>query len=541
MSFYSSNNIQSFINQLRYPVYTMKSRGEKPDNPREYARQIFRENNISPQPDSELADLIADCSQYMKNTDLGNFLQAQKKFDGPVRVIDTDRKVEHWSLRECLKQLPDYMEASESAGLTYHQANRLLVHMLNSDPYNFSQVEITTTLMTRAYRRGAEAGVNISDSYGTIRDMITVSAKNGVCNGAFYAFSVLMRLGLSVEQASGMIMRLPKADGSASGYTFPHFNDAINSMLPAKVNPDLVVEVFSMLGGERPWFSLGEYKEFTEMMTFGCPSHGITPNEMLAKFIARKGDLKEMYADLNATEKTTIESYFTETFRELEFAAQPYRNKKSLNQGMRDLEKLAVAHSHRWEEVGEGMWVFDPAKETWYSLGGQLELPGMGQVLSRTADRIRHNFVAYDISALSNNPFLFHVHPEDLESFIAPPRETMAYPQFSDDITKFLTATPSRADYGIAAELMKESKVSTRSFIAHALGITEFTYPNDISQLEKMKEKSRDIRDQVMLNFDVNMYMTISNLVQRLVKNLNETLPQGFGVVLHPTGTIVLE
>lgn len=240
------------------------------------------------------------------------------------------------------------------------------------------------------------------------------------------------------------------------------------------------------------------------------------------------------------------ERYFTEVNGELEHAAQPYRNRRSLNQGMRDLEKLAVASMYRWEEVGEGMWTFDPTAGIWYSLGGKLELPSMEEVLSGRAERVRHNFIPYDISALSEHPQLFHIHPEGLETFVAPPRESLTYHAMRDDITKFLSATPSRADYRIMAELIKQAKgqVKPHSFIVHSLGVTEFTYPTDIGALEEMGQKSRDIRDQVMLSFDVGKYIAMTRgaydrfeLISILVEGLNRSLPQGFNVRLHPVGT----
>ncbi|MBI4016601.1 MAG: hypothetical protein HY363_02815 [Candidatus Aenigmarchaeota archaeon] len=533
-------------------------RRDKPDNPRMYAIQLFGVNDISPVPDSELTDLIATSSQYMKDGDLTKLLCALKKFDGPVTMMETDQKVEHWGLRNSLKQLPAYMEAAESAGLAYKQANGLLLHILHSEPYDFHQEDITISLMTRVYRRAAAAGVSIPDSYKFVKKMIKLGAKSGVIDGCFYAFSILMRLGLSVDQACKTVMRIPEAEGSASGYPFPYFCGAIKSMLPAKVNPDLVVEAFEYLGGERPWFNMSDYTGFKALMTFGCPSQGITPNELLAMFVtkARNGNkdtslLEAVSSELNSDGEKPIalvseNRYFTETSGALEHFAQPYKNKRTLSQGVRDLEKLAVACEFKWEEVGEGMWIFDPEKQIWYSLGGELELPSMGQVLSRTADRVRHNFLAYDISELSSTPFLFHVHPGALESFIAPPRDSMSYPQFRDDITKFLTATPRRADYGVVAEFLKISKrqVPTRSFIVHALGTTEFTYPHRIVKLEEMKETSRDIRDQVMLRFNVNNYLSRNDvshnkfdLVQRLIHDLEEMLPESFNVILHPVGT----
>jgi len=184
------------------------------------------------------------------------------------------------------------------------------------------------------------------------------------------------------------------------------------------------------------------------------------------------------------------------------------------------------------------MFVFDPKLGLWYSLGGQLELPSLGQVLSGRAERVRHNFLPYDISKLSKTPFLFHVHPEFLDCFVTPPRNSLTYPHLRDHFTKFLTATPSRADYKAVAELMKMSKseVFPRSFITHALGTTEFVYPHDIRAIGQMAEKSRDLRDEILLNLNPNpglLNSTKNDFVKILFEDLNSRLPKGFAINLE--------
>ncbi len=531
-------------------------RRDKPENPKSYTLQVFRDNSLSPRPDSELTDLIATSSQYMDDGDLARFLQAQKKFDGPVTMMDTNEKIEHYKLRKCLKELPGYIANAETAGLRYEQAVDVLMHTLGSDRFDFSEVDSYIMLLARVFKTAKRSGINLGQHVDALKDIITFGGKSwGPEMGpSLYMIPIALRLGLSVEQAYKIFKKIDEVGSPATGYVTPHFNDALKSMLPAKVDPALVAEAFELIGDNNGYYA-GLYDFFKTIMTFGGPMRGMTPNDVLTLFITRVKTGKSMpllEAGEGGEQKREVievskEKYFIENENDvLEHAALPYCMGKTLNAGVRDLEKLAVARSHRWEEVGEGMWVFDPKKKIWYSLGGQLELPGMGAVLSGTADRVRHNFIPYDISALSDTPFLFHVHPEGLDSFVSPPRDSMTYPEFRDDITKFLTATPSRADYGTIAELLKQSqrKVPTRSFIAHALGITEFTYPNNIAQLEEMKEKSRDIRDQAMLWFDVEDYVSRNgfssnrfDLVQRLVHDLDERLPEGFRVILHPVGT----
>lgn len=527
---------------------------ERPANAREFTQGIFTANAIAPRPDSELADLVADTSKDFEDAELSQFLKAQKRFDGPVTMGDTERKVEHYGLRKCLKELPGYILAAKAVGLTYEQAVEILTHTLDSNEYDFSEVEKEIMLLTRAFGTASRYEIKLGEHLDLFKDLIKFGAEEGVMEGTFYAFSIALRLGLAVDQACKVIKKTGVVGSPATGYVTPHFNDALKAMLPAKIDPALAVEAFDLMGDNNGHYA-GLYDFFKTIMTFGGPARGMTPNELLALFVTRVKTGKSMPM-LEASEggeqkQETIEvpkeKYFIENENDvLEHAALPYRKSKTLNAGVRDLEKLAVARGHRWEEVGEGMWTFDPENQTWYSFGGQLETPSMEEVMAGRAERVRHNFLPYDLSKLSENPYLFHVHPEDYDVFISPPRESMVYPELRDDITKFLTATPSGADYGTVGELLKSSEVQvpTRSFISHALGITEFTYPNDVAKLEEMKMRSRNIRDQVMLEFDVKSYVEKHgwpvdrlHLVKSMIQALDEKLPEGFHIRLYPTGT----
>lgn len=229
------------------------------------------------------------------------------------------------------------------------------------------------------------------------------------------------------------------------------------------------------------------------------------------------------------------ERYFVRKPGELEIAALPYQTHRPLNEGVRDLEKISVATIYRWKEVGEGFWVYDEATETWFSFGGQTELKPRG---------VRHNMLPYDIGQLSENPIMFHCHPKDFDVFIRPARGESIFPsQYEDQITEFLAATPSRADYAVIADLLERatSGVTPKSYIVHPLGITEFTYPVDVSKLKQMSIESRDIRDQAMLDFD---WRTLErqggaprDLVLRLIDSLNRKFPEGFSVKFLPRGS----
>jgi len=276
------------------------------------------------------------------------------------------------------------------------------------------------------------------------------------------------------------------------------------------------------------------------LMTFAAPGIGISIDNMLAMFVSgakSKSKRKQLQDAIDKKDNLpSKENYFIQYDGELEPLAQPFVSRRSFKDGVKDLENVANARYSDWKEVGEGMFAFDPNANLWYSLGGKLELPSMEEVLSRKAERVRHHFLPYDISNLSETPFLFHVHPRELSIFVSPDRDSLICPQLQQPVTKFLTATPSRADYKVVAQLIKEAKkeVKPRAFIAHTLGVTEFTFPYDVKAIEFMGEKARDLRDQPLLNFRHELLsLEEPQFVEALIQDFNSHLPQGFEIKLN--------
>jgi hypothetical protein len=523
-----------------------------------YIQTLFSKNGLSPAPDQELIDLMNQNLGYFNEADLVKFLKADGKFNKtPVYVGQEDgtaEKVSWYHLRQSLTVLPGYLESAKKAGLSYEASNELLLHTMNAIKHDFVEEYQTISLLGRALDRMGSNNANLQEKLDVFMNMIKLGANKGVLDGSLYAFTIANRIGLSVEQACKMIMKLPEADGILSGYTFPSFNDALKSLSLAKVNPDLVIEVFDILGGKRPYYQQGNYQSFEDLITFGCPGHEISPNEMLELFVTyaenRKNkenlifeafydELKskksiEEFEAMNPEER--LEKHFIPTTGPLEHAALPYRNKRSLNEGVRDLEKLAVASSANWEEVGEGMWTFDPKTSTWYSFGGKPKI---------LPERVRHEFISYDVSELSANPLFFHVHPEDWEIFIAPPRSGIVFPSLRKKWIKFLAATPGSGDYSALANFLKESKgklSQPKAYIAHSIGITEFGFPNDFTKLNAMGKLSRHLRDKVIIDEldNAQKYGLRENegpfdFVQRLIHEQNVRTPD-FEMVLYPTG-----
>lgn len=525
--------------------------GMSPGGDSERPLQIFRKN-----PDSELSALATRSLQSVSIEKLDRLMKAHRKFNEPVYVIDEqgrEKRDDNFKLKRFLAEIPEYVDSAQQAGLSADQAQQLTETLLSSSPYEFHDPEITVSLLGRAFRNAADADRPLSEQdYGRLKGLVALSAKYGVDHNASYAYSLVQRIGLSTTQSTEMISKLIDADGYLSGYTFGPFCDALKTLNVAKVDPDLVVSVFDKLGGDRPYYGRAVFKAFEDIITFGCPSHNMTPQEAMEsimKQVEAGEDIEEVLVRFGGGDQRQLpgeqqveiinpqeerDRYFVQKPGELEIAALPYQTRRPLNEGLRDLEGIATASSGKWEETGEGFWVYDRRSGTWYSLGGQIEIRAMA---------MRHNMMPYDISQLSGEPLMFHCHPREFEVMIRPPRGASIFPeQYEDQVTKFLAATPSRADYAVVADLVERATddMTAHSYIVHSLGVTEFTYPTDLEQLKRMSTESREIRDQALLDFDWRALkgrgIDPETLTQQLINLLNKRLPEGFGIKLHPRG-----
>ncbi len=511
-------------------------------------RSIIAENNLTKGLDMELLMLTRNSLEIMYDKDFDRFLKAQEPFrGGKVTVIDEDRNknvVYYYNLRESLRKLPKYFTAAQKSGLSYEQSNDLLIHLLKSIKYpEISEEYKDIMLLGRAFDCATETGLNLATEVKKIEEIITVSSDESIISGNLYSFGNATRIGLNVEQSLRLLRRLPE-ESSIAGYPIMSFNDALKTLMFANVDPELVVETFNVLGGKNPYFQQQDYKIFQEMVAFSTTLHDITVNELLQTIVDNKNEkspLKKVLEHIQKIPQTGLDreptKYFTEKKGKLELSTVPYRIQRSLNEGMRDLEKIARANSLKnWDEVGEGHWIYAPETEIWYSMGGVLEI---------SRGRIRHNIAPYEVSRLSKNPWFFHVHGEELEIMISPGRKSIPQESLRKIMTKYTSAIPSRGDYGILASYMKDAKrhITMRAFIVHGQGVTEYIFPDDVAQLEKMSKNSRDISDEAVKGllyepepgvfvYDGHGMPSVDDILLRQ----NKLLPEGFSIDLHSEG-----
>ena len=489
----------------------------------------------------------------LDTADTVELLASFERFNATVHVQrrnGTEYIDDLFYLRRFANELPQFLEGARGVGLSDPQITGMVRNMLDSNPYDFSQRANEDSLWGygTVFTQKAARGETVDErEYGELQDFIRLTARAGVMDNAGYALVQATRIGLSTEQALAIIAPLPERDGSMSGYTFGPFNGALRALVSAEVNGDDVVQVFTALSGERPYFSQQIYQLFEELVVLDGPLNRRTPQNLLDMIKARLGAGQNIEEALTGIARETQQSissddapevevidvaqatadYFPAKEGKLEVLGLPYRTQRSLEAGLQDLLEIAQAQLGDRIELGEGMWTYDPATETWYSLGGKLEL-GAGYV--------RNNFVPYDISLLSATPLLFHTHPDSLGAMIRPHRGDGAFPdEFVEEVGDLVSMTPSRADYDVLRHFIEGSTRphQPRAFIVHKGGITEYVYPQDAGQVEDLSQHSRDIRDRVILEADWRRLRRRAGrigIADALVADLSSRLPAGFSL-----------
>jgi hypothetical protein len=487
--------------------------------------------------DLELSNLLGDALEVMTQLELNRFIGAHSKYySGGVWVEQKDgNRVldKNFALRRTLSHVPTCIKYLEAGGVSHANAVKFLVNLANHDPYDISPQDKSIMLLGRTAKTALERKVDLGPHVGSLAHLLKVSNKAGISESAIYVVDRLLQLDLDPEQACTVARKIPEEDGSIGGYTVGPFNDAIRAFKYAAVDPKTFVKAFEIIGGDRPYFRQSLYRQLATILAIGIPGTRIKPNDLLERIVNQPKLLengKSLIDKKREEVQFDIGDYFISVKGKLEHAALPYVNQRKFADGLRDLVGLSTNSSHDWEDVGEGMWAHDPDKDLWYSLGGTLEV---GPTF------VRHHFVPVDVSQLGRQPSIIHIHPQGLGCMVTPSRHDLSVSELHDKVCAYMLSTPSRADYKVIAELMKDSssRVPLRAMIAHSEGVTEFGFPQDLPAIERMGECARDIRDQVMDNFDLRSYYSRygnsesnAQFILRVYEDHNKRMPKGFSL-----------
>jgi hypothetical protein len=494
--------------------------------------------------DPELVGLLSVAGEALGPDVLDRLLQANDRFNQPVTIVDEyggETRDDYFSHRRFLTELPQCAEAAQQAGLSPAQLEDVLRHALAAVNYpDIQGSQDLTVLLTKALRASSAQGEELTpEDVVKLRGLITKAGRDDAIEISLNSYAAGRDAGLNLADGIALVEgHLDTANYRQIGYNMWTFAQALQALNVASVDPELIKEVFGALEHEHPEWRKDMYIDLKDTIEILCPVRGLTPSELMQaiatnlraglNFTDALARVVERGAPLpSADEQVTViipseerDKYFAAQTGELKHAVLPYQTQRPLNDGLRDIERLTGARSRRGETVAEGSWVFDPAANRWYSLGGTTTYIPTGA---------RHSSVGYDLSQLSDTPYVFHIHPEE----------------YASGADKYGYVFPSAADYRSSATVMERAQqpIHPRSFISHPLGVTEFTFPADSARVREVAEMFQDMRDRIFARFgdsdDVKYaarQMGEERFAQYVAQEINARLPEGFAITLHPHG-----
>ena len=500
--------------------------------------QYFRDNSYwAPMPDEELTLLLSGVSTFMTVEQLANYVEHCRRFDTrPVHVTDgnqTERLVYWYCLRDDLRAMPAFFQAGEKLGLTSDQCNTLLINLLQAYKYDSRHGDETVTLATDILCHLIKSVEPFN--LASFQAFLLIAQEDGEIVRAIRILKLCMNAGLSLVQSIDLVQRIYNAPG-IFGYALKDFYDEIDALRANAIDPALLHEALKMmiaLDVTPSWFT-----HFLQMSTTNSP---LSQSEVLTRFLstgeatkaAKNGDdiLIDVFDDLINKDddwRKPVNDYFPEIVdQRLVHGCLPYRISKSLEEGLIDLNNLME------DSYSQGAWVFDPASETWYSMGGKNQSSFNG---------VRHEFQVYDVSVLSATPVLVKVNPKKCEVLVAPNGRDLEFPQLESRLTAFLTAMPSGADFIMASLLQEKAaqKVPITGLIVSSQGVTEYTVPEDRAGVDEIGRRLQFIKGQVIT--ELNQLWAIQEFgtkdqspefVSFMRDKLVSHLPPGFSIATY--------
>ena len=523
--------------------------------------ELFRSRGLTPLPDDELKEAMSGILAHIQESDLADYLVDVKHFNSrPVHVTESlpgeylinmgvERVVHWWHVRRDFAVIPKFMTAAQESGLTYEESVSLLRAVAHTNRYDFGDVhgiiEATADVMEIATNRGTP----FKETLSAFKAFLVEARKDGEVDRAFGIMRLGVVAGMTVEQSLDIVQSIYDGYGIA-GYVFRDLYDELDALGANNAGGDLVYKAVKAVHSS----GLG-FTDMTSLIYAAATQTAASQEEVFGKLIgalaepeteatqiagakamlpARSADpfkdaAKAMLPKSVSGAETVkgAEEYFPEIgLQKLAHGLLPYRMQRSLEDGLADLHGLMKSSGV------EGSWVFDPDSETWFSLGGRTKL---------SVGRARHEFIPYDVSALSERPIHVHVHPKDNEVFIAPSRDSLAFPQMQKKLVSFLTAMPSGSDFGMITELARTSSrpVEMTGLIVTSLGVTEFRAPAEAEAMEEFVESFKFAKGEAMSEFDAAGYLARHGIaepdfmfVEKMLPAVRERLPEGFEIAI---------
>lgn len=516
--------------------------------------------------DRELQFQLHQALGVMDQRDLSTYVQKVRRFnDGPVHICGTfpgvflmnleqRRKVWWYNLRKDLVELPRYFDLTRALGLSYAESIDLLFSTVDAIKYDSVAtgeilspfIDILSTLR--------DSGFGIREDLPPFYAFLAVAKKYGDFGYALQTVNAAVKAGVPLHRSLELVIFFYE-NAAIPGYAFMELYNALDQLRANDLEGEALFQALMHISGSDPYYARRNYALFTELMDIVATQTLHEPRELLWN-VNQAGDhsalavrgtiasaeqgshlLAQAFGDIapraavdssSIVVKKSPERYFPRhRGTTLVHGRLPYRLEKGYEEGLKDLRALTE------NEFSEGAWIYDREGAVWYSLGGRTLVEN---------GRVRFQAPLYDLFRLGRRLVFVHIHPQRLETVIAPPRGALAMPQFQKKLTSFYSSMPSGADLQCLAALLNESSqpIDLEAIIVTPLGITQIAFPNDAQQLKELGARFSALKDEAVLRFNARRYHFFHGIreedrrfVQRLVRPLNRQLPEGFEITLR--------
>jgi hypothetical protein len=496
--------------------------------------------------DPELVDLLSKGTQAVGQQALDTLLRTNERFNQHVTPVHhADGSVTYdpnHAHKELLRELPGYTHAAGEASVTPDQATDVLTHAMDAQSWpdlpSLGTGDTLASHLTKIFDASAAKGEAVTPAdLDNLKQLISQASENSVIPMTLASQAAGIRAGLSMADSTALVQGHLATANIRIGSNMHHFRDALQALDSAGIDPSTTQQVFQQVQNMHAERRLDVYDAIKEYTIFGTGRDDMsTPDERMGHIAAHlQPDMsgKDLINTLRRDDTLgdhpqpyhpgeRRDRHFREVPGPLENRAVPYRTPGSFDEGMRDIRRLTFADDWRGDVVSEGHWVHDGDTDTWYSLGGETT-----KTTDMEGTTTHHSSPYYDISQLSEVPRSVHIHPD----------------RHLTGADKFGHALPTNADYNAAARIIDEATnpMRLRSFISHAYGVTEFTYPQNPNAMRQVAQVFEDIRTEFFSRFggenqilQVARRMGDQAFAAACVDHLNSQLPPGFSLRYYP-------
>jgi hypothetical protein len=447
---------------------------------------------------SNIANVFTD-EEWIKFSKILDTMEDSRCVGSASVLLDSGKcvVVNNYDKKILLEMLPQLRAFAQTLGMTSDQLFKILWAFVQTRS-EYVGFETSGRYFLMMFEEASKGPVKFNLlQVDQLVSLVKLSKKEGLLENALYNIGFLLRLGLRPDQINDVFLELFKGNRVYAGLeAFQRLQALTKLLIDFSADPN---QVYSTLKGlfqhiEKHWTRFSEFLDYTiSEIERRAVTEGKSINDILYELqVVVEGDAKAIRRLIPSdTELALAPLEIPKVRRKLRPSAFSYKTEWSYEEGLRHLGELAKDETM----VDEGIFVFDPDTNFWYSLASHTEI-------LHDEGRVRTYFENFDLSNFGKRPKFVHIHPKSLTRNLLPSRE------FTDKyrylMARFSTTMPSQADLVVFATLMTQASkpINPEFAIVHDFGVTVIRIdPRSLSTFEQFTNSFFGWKETVMREF----------------------------------------